>query len=342
MNLKTSVTREDAFDREWGNYMPELSIIVPVYNVEGYLPQCLDSLVNQTLKEIEIILVNDGSTDSSEAICQAYAEKDSRIILCSKTNGGLSDARNYGLQRASSQVVGFVDSDDYIDHDMFQILLDLKKKEEADIAVGGVKMTSNNGDVYLTRAVEDTVCLDRYAAMKELLKSKRITNSVCNKIFDISLFNNIQFPFGKLYEDEYVTYKLFDNSNKVAMTNKVYYYYRLSPNSITHSTFSEREFDRIHASIIKMDYIQNSYPDLYKYAERYLVYDCVMALSKMSSYKKSYNRITRDNIRKHLICFLQGDYSKGTKAFATVAALSPSLSVFLFNRLIKRQTKRTD
>ena len=310
---------------------PRLSVIVPVYNVEKYLPQCLDSLIHQTLKEIEIILVNDGSTDNSEAICQDYAEKDNRIIVYSKTNGGLSDARNYGLQHASSKIVGFVDSDDYIDLDMFQVLLELKEKTNAEIAVGGVKMATNDGEVYMVREVETEVALNRHDAMEELLKSKRITNSVCNKIFDISLFEQIEFPVGKLYEDEYVTYKLFDRAETIAMTNQVFYYYRSSPNSITHKAFSEREFDRIYASEIKVDYIQQAYPDLVEYAQRYLVYDCVMALSKMTEYKKSYDKLTRDNIRKYLKCFLQGDYSKGTKAFALVASVSPSLAVKLYS-----------
>ncbi len=310
---------------------PRLSVIVPVYNVEKYLPQCLDSLIHQTLKEIEIILVNDGSTDNSEAICQDYAEKDNRIIVYSKTNGGLSDARNYGLQHASSKIVGFVDSDDYIDLDMFQVLLELKDKTNSEIVVGGVKMATNDGEVYMVREVETEVALNRHDAMEELLKSKRITNSVCNKIFDILLFEQIEFPVGKLYEDEYVTYKLFDRAETIAMTNQVFYYYRSSPNSITHKAFSEREFDRIYASEIKVDYIQQAYPDLAEYAQRYLVYDCVMALSKMIEYKKSYDKLTRDNIRKYLKCFLQGDYSKGTKAFALVASVSPSLAVKLYS-----------
>ena len=312
-----------------------LSVVVPIYNVEKYIKQCLDSLVNQTLSNIEIILVNDGSTDNSEAICQSYAEHDSRVKLFSKPNGGLSDARNFGLQKVTSSVVGFVDSDDYVDLDMFEVLIELKQRSHAEIAVGGVKMAANDGDVYMVRAVQDELIADRHDAMEELLKSKRITNSVCNKVFDISLFEQIEFPVGKLYEDEYVTYKLFDRAETIAMTNQVFYYYRSSPNSITHKAFSEREFDRIYASQIKVDFIQQIYPDLVQYAQRYLVYDCVMAMSKMTKYKKSYDRLTRDNIRKYLKCFLHGDYSKGTKVFAIIAAFSPYTAVWLYSRIYK-------
>lgn len=322
--------------------VPRLSVIVPVYNVEKYLPKCLDSLIHQTLQEIEIILVNDGSTDNSETICRAYADKDDRIILYSKPNGGLSDARNFGLQQAKSKIVGFVDSDDYIDLDMFQILLEIKEKSHAEIAVGGVKMATNDGKVYMVRAVERETVSNRHDAMEELLKSKKILNSVCNKIFDISLFEQILFPVGKLYEDEYVTYKLFDRANTIAMTNQVFYYYRSSPESITHRAFSEREFDRIYASQIKVDFIQQNYPDLLPYAERYLVYDCVMALSKMAEYKKSYDKLTRDNIRKYLKCFMQGDYSKGTKAFALIASISPRYSVLVFDKMKRIKMKNNE
>lgn len=311
--------------------VPKLSIVVPIYNVEKYLKQCLDSLVNQTLSNIEIILVNDGSTDNSEAICQSYAERDGRIKLFSKPNGGLSDARNYGIQKVTSPIVGFVDSDDYVDYNMFQVLLELKQRSNAEIAVGGVKMAKNNGDVYMVRAVETETVSNRHDAMKELLKSKRITNSVCNKIFDATFFNYITFPVGKLYEDEYVTYRLFDQAEMIAMTNQVYYYYRSSPDSITHKAFSEREFDRIYASQIKLAHIQHAYPDLVQYAQRYLVYDCVMALSKMTEYQESYDVITRDVIRKYIKCFLQGNYAKGTKIFAVFGAFSPKISVKMFN-----------
>lgn len=314
---------------------PKLSVVVPVYNVEQYLGTCLNSLLNQTLSDIEIILVNDGSTDRSEAICQSYAARDERIKLYSKANGGLSDARNYGIRKVSSPIVGFVDSDDYVDPDMFRALYELKQRRKAEIAVGGVKMVSNDGEAYMRRAVEGEIIADRHDAMEELLKSKRITNSVWNKIFDIALFDQISFPEGKLYEDEYVTYRLFDRANQVAMTDKVFYYYRSSPNSITHKSFSEREFDRIDASLIKVNFIEKYYPDLVQYAERYLVYDCVMALSKMKKYEQKYDPITRDNIRKYLRCFLKGDYSRGTKLFAATAAVSPALAVRLYRTVTR-------
>ena len=176
--------------------VPTVSVIIPIYNTGPYLTDCLDSISNQTLRDIEIILVNDGSTDQSEKICREYADRDSRIKLYTKPNGGLSDARNYGLERTSANIVGFVDSDDFIDLDMFRCLYELKQKTTSQIAVGGVKMVSNDGEVYQTRAVPNECVCNRHDAIAEVLYSKRVLNSVTNKIFDKDLFSDIRFPVG--------------------------------------------------------------------------------------------------------------------------------------------------
>ena len=314
---------------------PKLSVIVPVYNVEKYLPCCLDSLIGQTLKEIEIILVNDGSTDRSEQICLAYAEKDARIRVFTKKNGGLSDARNYGMERAEADVLGFVDSDDYVDGNMFEYLLRLKEEHHAQIAVGGVGMATDEGQVYQNRAVERENVYNTHDAMAELLYSQRILNSVCNKIFDKALFDGIIFPFGKLYEDEYVTYKLFDRAESVAMTNQVCYYYRKNPGSITHVKYTDRELDRVHASLEKLDFISKRYPDLADLVKQYLVYDCMITLSKMDRYNHRYDELLRDNIRAHWRSFVKGDHSTASKMYVLIARASPGLAVFC-NRYIKQ------
>ncbi len=314
---------------------PCLSVIVPVYNVEQYLPQCLESLLNQTLRDIEIILVNDGSTDQSEKICREYADSDSRIKLYTKPNGGLSDARNYGLDRASANIVGFVDSDDYIDLNMFEHLLNQKKKHSAQIAVGGVKMMTNDGEVYLTRAVPGECVYNRHDAIAEVLYSKRVLNAVTNKIFDADLFNGIRFPVGKVFEDAFIIYDLFQKASTVTFTDQVFYYYRFNRQSISHKAFSEREFDRIEASLKKVDFIRKEYPDLLSLAEQYVVYDCMMTMSKMEHYDCRYDALVMDNIRKYWRSFIRGDHSPSAKLFVLCSLISPSLTVKA-NRLINR------
>ena len=322
-------------NREVETMQPKLSIVVPVYNVEKVIRKALDSLAGQTLEDIEILLVNDGSTDHSEEICREYAEKDSRIRLFSKPNGGLSDARNYGMERASADVIGFVDSDDYVDLDMFECLLRIKNEHGAQIAVGGVRMATYEEEVYLDRAIDGEKVFNTHDAMAELLYSKRILNSVCNKIFDRSLFDGITFPFGKLYEDEYVTYRLFDRAEKVAMTDRVFYYYRSNPKSITHKAFSERELNRVYASLLKLDFIQERYPDLRYLVEEYLVYDCMMTMSKMERYDSRYDKLLRDNIRAYWRSFVKGDHSITAKMYVCLARMSPRLAV-LCGRIIRQ------
>lgn len=307
--------------------MPKVSIIVPVYNVEQYICSCLESIINQKFSDIEIILVDDGSKDRSGIICDEYARKDARIKVIHKKNGGLSDARNVGLKVATSEFIGFIDSDDQIDLDFYQKLYMAIKKDNSDIAVASIQHFSGEKLLYL-RAVDECKSLSKYDAMKELLISQRISNSVCNKLFSRKLFEGILFPVGKLYEDEYVTYKVFDKARNVSILNNTCYYYRYNIESITHAKFTEREFDRIYASLEKIVFCQINYPKLEKYARCYLVYDCISALSKMKHYDKKYNTLIRENIRKNIIIYLKGLNSITSKAFAILSAVSPSLAVF--------------
>lgn len=314
---------------------PEISIIVPVYNTEKYVFNCLESLVKQTYHNFEIIVVNDGSIDNSQGICEKLSEKDSRIKVFSKTNGGLSDARNFGIDKASGKYLGFVDSDDYLSEDMYEILIKGIKKNNADIAVAAIKQVDEDGKVLLIRGME-TKCtvLNRQSAMEELLFSQRISNSVCNKLFKRELFTGIEFPVGKLYEDEFVTYKVFDKASKIYVSSKVFYNYRYNINSITHSEFSVREFDRIEASEQKIEFCKEKYPGLLHLAQKYLVYDCIMALSKMEIYCRSYDEIILKNIRKYIHVFMKGENSLKAKLFAIIAAINPKIAISVFKTIV--------
>ena len=163
---------------------PDISIIVPVYNTEKYVQSCLESLIKQTYKDIEIIVVNDGSNDESLVKCKEIAEKDSRIKIFTKTNGGLSDARNYGINKAEGKYLGFVDSDDYISENMYESLLSGITYNNADIAVAAINQVDEIGNILKTRSIDgEEKLLTKYEGMEELLFSQRISNSVCNKLF---------------------------------------------------------------------------------------------------------------------------------------------------------------
>ena len=315
---------------------PDISIIVPVYNTEKYVQSCLNSLIKQTHEAIEIIVVNDGSNDESLARCKEMAKKDSRIKIFTKTNGGLSDARNYGINKAEGKYLGFVDSDDYISENMYESLLSGITYNNADIAVAAINQVDEIGNILKTRLIDgNEKLLTRYDGMEELLFSQRISNSVCNKLFKRELFDEIRFPIGKLYEDEYVTYRVFDKAQKIYICTNAFYFYRYNEASITHCKFSEKEFDRIIASELKIEFCNNNYPKLAHLAEKYLVYDAIMALSKMDIYKKSYDRYIVKNIRKYLLIFLTGQNSIKAKVFAVFAAINPKLASKIFKSLSK-------
>ena len=310
--------------------MAKVSVIVPVYNVEKYLKQCLDSIVDQTLEDLEIVLVDDGSVDSSGTICDEYAKKDTRIRVIHKENGGLSDARNAGLKYVTSPYVGFIDSDDYIDLDFYCGLLKQMEADNTSIGVAAIAHVYPNGSMRV-RKLEKNQRLDRKAAMGELIYSQNISNSVCNKLFETALFEGVEFPKGKLYEDEYVTYILFHRCKAVSVRTDVLYYYRSNPDSITHAKFSDRELDLIYASLEKIEFCKTEYPEYWNSAVCYLVYDCICALEKMESYDKRYDGVIRSNIRKNILIYLKGKNSLKSRIFALLAAISPTMAVTAAN-----------
>ena len=176
-----------------------VSIIVPVYNVEKYLPKCVDSLINQTYKNVEIILVDDGSTDQSGNICDTYLEKDNRIVVLHKKNGGLSDARNFGIEHAKGDYYSFVDSDDYLKEQTIEYLVDAAENNDCQISVCNMIRFYDDGtnDVFY-KPCNNQVILENNDRFQTLSQP-----SVCNKLFKKELFDGVKFPYRKYYEDTY-------------------------------------------------------------------------------------------------------------------------------------------
>ncbi len=224
------------------NKNPVLSVIVPVYNVEEYLAECLDSIINQTYKDIEIIVVDDGSTDNSGLICNEYAAKYDKITVYHKQNGGLSSARNYGIERANGKYLSFIDSDDFIDKDMFYILMNLATINDADIVMCGyIKYTSKEINEHQKFLEKDTTV---YKNQEVLL---RFYTEFCawNKVYKKKLLNNIRFPEGKLYEDARTMYKIAYQAKIAVVYPKCLYYYRQRNSSIMNTFSTKNYFDRI-------------------------------------------------------------------------------------------------
>ncbi|MBE6091229.1 MAG: glycosyltransferase [Clostridium beijerinckii] len=235
-----------------------ISVIVPVYNVEKYLPQCIDSILNQTEKNLEIILVDDGSLDNSGKICDEFSKKDDRIVVIHKKNNGLSSARNAGLEIAKGNYIGFVDSDDWLDKSMYEILLKLLKENNSDISCCDFFKTANS-DGSIPHI--DNEIINSYNNIESLnnFYNDLYTQTVVawNKLYKRELFKDISYPVGKIHEDEGTTYKLYYKANKITYTNMPLYYYRITPNSITTSKFNKKRLDIIDVYDEKVKFIKN-------------------------------------------------------------------------------------
>lgn len=216
-----------------------ISVIIPVYNVSKYLKQCVDSVLNQTYRNLEIILVDDGSTDCSGVICDQYAQTDQRVIVIHKENGGLSDARNTGLEVAKGEYIGFVDSDDFIHPDMYKILSKLLEEKKADIASANWQsfFDGKENDICESRTGKVLV-FEHIESLEFLIYGKdkyKISFSVWDRLYRKNVVENFYFPKGKCYEDIVWSAKVFYEAKKYVYIDKDLYYYRRRDDSIVGS-----------------------------------------------------------------------------------------------------------
>lgn len=224
---------------------PLVSVIIPVYNVEDYVEECIESVINQTHTNLEIIIVNDGSKDSSRSKCSRIAERDERIKIIDKENGGLSSARNAGLEIAKGTFLSFVDSDDYIDSRMLETLVSLIAEVGADIACCNYDEVNEKSDFILTHKIrfEGVETYDRRTALELMLAENYFKCFACNKLFRRDLFDGIRYPEGMHYEDIITLYELLGKSTRLVFTSKALYHYRVRNNSITRAKFTKKNYD---------------------------------------------------------------------------------------------------
>lgn len=244
-----------------------ISIIVPVYNVENYLRKCVDSIINQSYKNLEIILVDDGSTDSSGKICDEYSLKDSRIKVIHKKNGGLSDARNAGMEIASGDFWGFVDSDDYIDSDMYSVLMENLLGAEADLSTCG-RIFTYDGKEIPKYSENNPVTLSGREAVKNLFLSNSIVNNAAwDKLYKRELFDDIKFPVGRLFEDAAIMYKIFEKCNKIVSTKKQMYHYVQRSGSISNCKYNKNKvMHQVENRVSAVEYFSERDSELKLYA----------------------------------------------------------------------------
>ena len=244
-----------------------ITVVVPVYNVENYINKCIDSILDQTYKNLEIILVDDGSEDNSGIICDEYKKKNSNITVIHKVNGGLSDARNAGINIAHGKYIAFIDSDDFIDNRMIEVLYNALKKNNADISICGIQIVKNlKREIKKSEKKGYIETVNQYQAYKNLYNNKAMETVVAwNKLYKIDLFKNIRYPIGKINEDAFVIHHLISKTNKIVYVSDKLYYYIKRKNSIMGKKFNQKRLDVLEAYEDRMKFFKdNNMNELYE------------------------------------------------------------------------------
>ncbi len=243
------------------NNNPLISIIVPVYNVEKFIDCCINSIINQTYQNFELILIDDGSPDNCPAICDEWAEKDSRIKVFHKQNGGLSDARNYGVNYANGKYITFIDSDDYVSSYYLESLYNLIVSNDADIACAKHLSFEENDQLSDNNSFDNSLILDSQTACKELFTTQKLTTMAWGKLYAKNIIDTIKFPIGKNHEDTATICKYLYNSskykNKIAVTQSKIYYYRKNNSSITSTKSIKNLTDSLWSYVTRARFFAN-------------------------------------------------------------------------------------
>lgn len=239
----------------------KISIIIPVYNVEDYLSECVDSILNQTYENYEVLLIDDGSTDKSPQICDTYSEKNNKISVIHTRNRGLSAARNLGTEKAQGEYIFYLDSDDYVENNVLERMFKIVDQDNADIVCGNFMYTYPDRTVIAIKEEKEYEVLDTHSAMEQLVKGKKIQNFAWGKLIKKEIALNHKFPVGKLFEDMYWTHDIIDQAEKIGIDYQSFVYYRQRDDSISYS-FNIKSLDQLDGMIQRKEFIEEKYPDL--------------------------------------------------------------------------------
>ena len=286
---------EDVGTRE--NKLPEISVIVPVYNVAEYLAKCVQSILAQSFGDFELLLIDDGSDDGSAELAERLAEDDERIAVFHKENGGLSDARNYGVKRARGNYITFIDSDDWIEGNYLEFLRRLIVDNDADISTCYYNKCIHDRKSSWREPSEDVLVMNRRDALLSLLYQERINVSAPGKLYKIELaMSGVAYPVGKHYEDVDTTWRFISRSNKIAVGQEPLYNYVMREGSIVHQV-NDSIFDRSELAINAYKDIcalSNSDKEIRSAAERYRVFHCLSVLRTIDLKKTDHVNRARD------------------------------------------------
>lgn len=264
---------------------PLISVVVPVYNVELYLDKCVESIVNQTYRNLEIILVDDGSPDQCPAMCDAWCVRDSRIRVIHQSNGGLSAARNTGIRAATGELIGMIDSDDYIVPDMYEKMLSALQKSKADMCICAFRKVDENGDPIDTEDISlPNETLSREEAFGKIGKWYYVT--AVNKLYKRAIFQEHLFPVGKLHEDEYTVHYFVGQCQRiVTISDELYFYFQRSTSIMGNET-NVKHLDGVYALLDRYAYYKERQMRTLAKDAAYQAYGIMAIMLSCISYKK--------------------------------------------------------
>ena len=317
----------------------KVSLIVPVYCVQAYLSRCVQSIVDQTYTNLEIILVDDGSPDECPQMCDDWAKRDDRIRVIHKENGGLSDARNAGIAVASGEYVGFVDGDDWLEPAFVHNLLNSIIENDCEVAGCNYRKCSVIAETDNVPAAHKVQVLDRLAAMSALIDNCILEQAVWNKLYKRELIEGILFEKGKYHEDEFWTYQVIAGIERIAVLDYIGYNYFQRADSIMGKRYSLKRLDAVEAKVRRQEYLEENMPELAAKGRVNLAFTCMwhgqMAIQDMSRIEKRHALSTLSRTyRKHSV---QAKDMKQLKASHRVwiwaASISLPLTCWARNRL---------
>ncbi len=308
----------------------KVSVIVPIFKVEKYLDRCISSILNQTYKNLEIILVDDGSPDNCPKLCDEYARQDKRVRVIHKENGGLSDARNAGIDIATGDFLTFIDSDDCVSNFFVEKLLNLSKSNNAEIVSCGIQRFKENIAVE-----QNEISISQYTKKEALINTFRSTDYefivAWGKLYKKELFETIRYPLGKIHEDEFICHRLFNKTNNLVVTSEKLYFYFINSESITGVGYKLKRINYLEALEDRVRFFKEKYIDLYADMAMHFAYQCINVYFEIPAnfpQKKQAKKLTRQ-IFKRAKKLIKGIKTSSRKRFF-IFTISPRIYKRIF------------
>lgn len=313
-----------------------ISVIVPVYNAENYIDACIHSILTQSYKDFEIILVDDGSTDKSGIIIDTYAEEDDRIRAFHVINKGAAAARNYGVSKAEGRWICFIDADDTIEPDYLKYLIDMRNEFESDIAVCGYRNIYNEEDLNEPNSEKIREAMTGVEAMEDLLYQKHFMSVPWGCISNRKIWDTVSFPEGTKAEDMGTIYRMYAASGRVAYGDRKLYNYFQRKNNTIYSTSNERNIDYYKHSRRMIDFVRKNYPDslLSAYSRHFSACFQILSETRICSKTKKYRTVLYKDIRTMQLAIIKDKKGKPRNRIASLLSLISVRGMHLLLRII--------